>query len=257
MKVTIIGAGNMGGAIARGLATEPRELVEQIIVLNRSKEKLDKLKSEYPNLLINVPPQEAINQSNVIILAVKPWLVETVLKNLSFKEDHILISVAAGVECKTLKSHTPHLNTIFRIIPNTAIAEKVSMNIITSIGADKKKEELIEQLFQPLGFNLFIAEENFPIATAIASCGIAYLFKYIQAAMQAGVELGLSPKEAKSLAAQSAIGAGTILMKNQELHPATEIDKVTTPGGFTIKGINELEKHNFSNAIISAIKKSI
>lgn len=257
MKITIIGAGNMGGAIARGLASNPNPRIAEICVINRSLNKLELLKEEYPNISITQNHQEGVNDADIVILAVKPWLIESVVKTIQFNSNQVIVSVAAGICFETLQNHIPKVTTFYRIIPNTAIADLVSMNIISSYGATKQQNELIDSLFKPLGANLFVAEDKMAAATSIASCGIAYLFKYIQASMQAGVELGLTPQEAKLLAAQAAIGAGTLLVNHPENHPSTEIDKVTTPGGLTIKGINELEKNNFSNTVIEAIKKSI
>ena len=102
---------------------------------------------------------------------------------------------------------------------------------------------------------MLIPEENFPAATALASCGIAYVLKYMQAAMQAGIELGLYPQNALELVAQSVKGAATLIQKNHS-HPSVEIDKVTTPGGITIKGINALEHGGFTSAVIDAMKAS-
>lgn len=256
MNITIIGAGNMGGAIAQGLATQIGKTVKQLSVVNRSTGKLTKLKSQFNNIRIDQSHQEAVDESNIVIIAVKPWLVEEVMNSLIFNDNHIIISVASGITCDQILELCHPATTVFRIIPNTAISEKASMNIISSINASTQQEEQVDALFKPLGYNMFIPEDKMAPATAIASCGIAYLFKYIQACMQAGVEAGLTPNEAKTLAAQAAIGAGTVLINQPNSHPSTEIDKVTTPGGITIKGINTLEKGNFTHTIIEAIKKS-
>lgn len=244
----------MGGAIAKGLASIE---MNEVRVVNRSIEKLQTLKTEFPQIIITQKHQEAIDGADIIIFAVKPWLMRDILSLISFNPSQIVISVAAGISFDELHSFAPNVQTIYRIIPNTAIANKMSMNIISSSGSNSKQDNTIDKLFSPLGANIFLPENKMAAATSIASCGIAYIFKYIQAAMQAGIEMGLTPQEAKKLAAQSAIGAGSILTHNPELHPSTEIDKVTTPGGLTIKGINQLEKNNFSNTVIEAIKKSI
>lgn len=256
MKITIIGVGNMGGAIARGLASDSLKGEHQICITNRSVVKLNSLKKECPSLNVETSFQEAVNYADLIILAVKPWVMEDLVKSLQFKPTQIIASVAAGINFEQLSTWAPSIKHFYRIIPNTAIALKQSMNIIASFGNDTVMDDLIIHLFNHLGTSLLLPEEKMDAATSISSCGIAYVLKYLQAAMQAGVELGLTPHEAKEMAAQSAIGAGSILLSSKDSHPSVEIDKVTTPGGLTIKGINELDKQGFVTAIIEAIKKS-
>ena len=98
-----------------------------------------------------------------------------------------------------------------------------------------------------------IPESQMGATTALTSCGIAYVLKYIQAAMQAGIEMGVCPKDAQKMVAQSVKGAAELILNN-DTHPSVEIDKVTTPGGITIKGINELDHAGFTSAVIKAIK---
>ena len=155
--------------------------------------------------------------------------------------------------------------TMFRIIPNTAISEMESMTLIASRNATKEQEQLMLDIFNQMGLAMLIPEEKFAACTSMASCGIAYVLKYIQAAMQAGIELGISaedamrmgvyPKDAMRMVAQSVKGAAELILNN-DTHPSVEIDKVCTPGGITIKGINELEHDGYSSAIINAIKAS-
>ena len=110
-------------------------------------------------------------------------------------------------------------------------------------------------IFNEMGLAMAITEDKMGAATALASCGIAYALKYIQAGMQAGIEMGIYPKDAMTMVAQSMKGAAELILNN-DTHPAVEIDKVCTPGGITIKGINELEHNGFSSAIIKAMKAS-
>ena len=145
--------------------------------------------------------------------------------------------------------------TMFRLIPNTAISEMESMTLISSRNASKEQEQLLLDIFNQMGLAMLIPEEKIAAATAMTSCGIAYVLKYIQAAMQAGIEMGIYPKDGMRMIAQSVKGAAELILNN-DTHPGVEIDKVCTPGGITIKGINELEHQGFSSAIINAIKAS-
>ena len=256
MKTAIIGAGNMGGSIARGLAKGSIIPASDIIVSNPSQGKLDKLKAEFPALQTTHDNQEAVTGAEFIILAVKPWLIKPVLRELKLKSKQILISVAAGISFEELAQNVADKEmTMFRIIPNTAVSEMESMTLIASRNATPEQEQLMLDIFNQMGLALLIPEEKFAAATSMTSCGIAYVLKYIQAAMQAGIEMGLRPKDAMQMIAQSLKGAAA-LIQNNDTHPSVEIDKVTTPGGITIKGINELEHNGFTSAIIKAMKAS-
>lgn len=256
MKITIIGAGNMGGAIARGLAKGSLVSTRDITVTNPSNGKLEQLKKEFPELTIANDNAEAIKEADIIILAVKPWLINQVLSLIKpDPEKQILISVAAGISFDELAENVGKEITLFRVIPNTAISELESMTLISSRNASKEQENLVNDLFNEMGLSMLIPEEKLTASTSLASCGIAYVLKYIQAATQAGIEMGIYPQEAMKMIAQSVKGAAELILNNQT-HPAVEIDKVTTPGGITIKGVNELEHAGFTSAVIRAIKTS-
>ncbi|MBC8592239.1 pyrroline-5-carboxylate reductase [Oscillospiraceae bacterium N12] len=255
MKVAIIGAGNMGSAIARGLARQSGT-EREIIVSNPSNGKLEKLKADFPVIQTTNDNAEAANNADVIIVAVKPWLMEKVLSPLRLKRSQILVSLAAGI-CFDDLAHfcgEPEM-AIFRVVPNTAIAERASMTLISARNASDKQKQLLMDMFNEMGLAMMIQESKLAAATSLTSCGIAYVLKYVQAAMQAGIEMGISPKDAMTMIAQSLEGAAEILLNN-DTHPSVEIDKVTTPGGITIKGINELEHAGFTSAVIRAMKAS-
>lgn len=255
MKVAIIGAGNMGGAIALGMAKGTIVAANEIFVADPSQANLDKLKQQVPEMNTTANNAEAVKDADTVILAVKPWLVEIVLKDLPLKEQQILVSIAAGVSTEKLAGYTNNGMTIFRLIPNTAISQMASMTFVTSNNATKEQQQLILDIFNEMGLAMPIQEKDMGAATALASCGIAYALKYIHAGMQAGIEMGIYPKDAMTMVAQSMKGAAELILNN-DTHPATEIDKVCTPGGITIKGINELEHNGFSSAIIKAMKAS-
>ena len=257
MKTAIIGAGNMGGSIARGLAKGSIIPASDIIVSNPSQGKLDALKAEFPALQTTHDNQEAVTGAEFIILAVKPWLIKPVLRELKLKSKQILISVAAGISFEELAQNVAKKEmTMFRTIPNTAISEMESMTLIASRNASKEQEQLMLDIFNQMGLALLIPEEKFSAATSMTSCGIAYVLKYIQAAMQAGIEMGIYPQDGMRMVAQTMKGAAELILNN-DTHPSVEIDKVCTPGGITIKGINELEHGGYTSTIINAIKKSV
>ena len=256
MKVAIIGAGNMGGAIACGLAKGTIIPAGDITVANPSQGKLDKLKAKFPALHVTCDNCEAAADAELLILAVKPWLIHSVIRQLKPHGGQMLVSVAAGISFAELEIEVEDPGMpLFRIIPNTAISEMQSMTLIASHNATRQQEQLMLDIFNQMGIAMLIPEEKIAATTAMTSCGIAYALKYIQAAMQAGIELGVYPKDGMRMVAQSLKGAAELILNN-DTHPAVEIDKVCTPGGITIRGINELEHSGFTSAVIRAIKAS-
>ena len=256
MKIAIIGAGNMGGAIARGLAKGSLVRVEDIRVSNPSPGKLEALKAEFPDMQVTADNSEAVAGADIVVLAVKPWIVGEVLCKLQLKETQMVISIAAGIKLGDLWQLLGQKgNPLFRVIPNTAISEMQSMTLVSCSQASQEQIQLVLDVFSEMGLAMLIPEEKMAAATAMTSCGIAYALKYIQAAMQAGIELGVRPKDGMRMVAQSLKGAAELILAN-DTHPSVEIDKVCTPGGLTIKGINQLEHDGFTSALINAIKAS-
>ncbi len=256
MKIGIIGAGNMGGAIARGLAQGHHVNACDITVTNPSVAKLEKLRAEYPAIHTSTDNRDAAD-AEMVILAVKPWKVEEVTKPLCLQRPQVLVSVAAGLTFDDLSHFVDPQMPMFRVMPNTAISRLASMTLVACRNTSEQQTQTLLGLFGEMGLAMLIDEKQFAAATSLASCGIAYVLKYIQAAMQAGVEAGIRPQDAMKMVAQAAEGAARLLLDNEHTHPAWEIEKVTTPGGITIKGINSLEHDGFTSAVIKAIKASM
>ncbi len=256
MKIAIIGAGNMGGSIARGLASGKFISTADITVADLSQTVLDKLKNDVPEIATTRSNIEAAGDADIVILAVKPWLVDDVLGEIDLRPKQILLSIAAGITFEQLAKQVIEPGMpMFRVIPNTAISEHQSMNLIAVRNVSREQQDFVLNMFNELGMSMVIPEEKLAAGTALASCGIAYVLKYIQAAMQAGIEMGLRPDDAMRMVAQSVKGAAELILNN-ETHPSVEIDKVTTPGGITIKGVNELDHAGFTSAVIKAMKVS-
>lgn len=262
MKIAIIGCGNMGGAIARGLAADPAFSADhRIAVSNRSEGKLQRLKAEYPLVETSTDNGKVAAGADIVIFAVKPWLIDAVAEGVKpvLTARQSIVSVVAGVpfshlsELFALPDGVPAL---FRVIPNTAIAIGESMSVISAHGATEEQTAAVTDLFGRLGTQLLIEERLMGAATALCSCGTAYALRYIRAAVEGGVELGLYPDQAKAIVAQTVKGAADMLMTSGE-HPEAEIDKVTTPGGITIKGLNRMEACGFSTAVIEGLKASV
>ncbi|MDR1763103.1 MAG: pyrroline-5-carboxylate reductase [Dysgonamonadaceae bacterium] len=264
MKIAVIGCGNMGGAIVRGLVKGSVFKAEDIQAHDVNVAVLDALKQEIPGISAELNSFENIAQPDIILLAVKPWLVDDVIDRIKFKLDYerqIFVSIAAGISLAQLSgflqkpAQEPSVPTLFRIIPNTAIAIRKSVNLIATENASGEQTALITKIFNELGTAVLLDEDKLTAGTALTSCGIAYLFRYVRAATLAGAEMGFYPKQAQDLTINTMLGAAELLKANGE-NPETEIDKVTTPGGITIRGLNELEANGFSAAIVKALKAS-
>lgn len=257
MKITIIGGGNMGSATALGLATGSIFKAENIYVTDLNRLTIEKIKNANKSIQAVVNNYTSVATSDIVMIAVKPWLVGEVLS--SIKKDitskQIVVSIAAGISLSQLQEWTPKDTPVYRLVPNTAIAIKQSMTFVTSANASKEQDELILNIFNELGKAELIKENLIPAATALSSCGIAYAFRYIRAAMEGGVEMGFYPDQAKEIVIQTLRGAIDLLEENGS-HPEVEIDKVTTAGGITIKGLNEMEHAGFTSAVIRGLKAS-
>ncbi len=259
-KIAIIGAGNMGGAIARGLIKGEMFLPSDIAISDVSEKTLEQLRNINTDWTLSSSNAAIIQDADIIVLAVKPWLVEDIADEIAQKIDYsrqILISIAAGIDLFQLGLLFDNEATIFRIIPNTAIEVCESVSVIASTNASKEQIDAVSSIFGELGKVFYVNnEQQLNAFMSLSSCGIAYCFRYIRAAMEGGVEMGIYPETAKEAILQTLKGAVKLLETNNS-HPEAEIDKVTTPGGITIKGLNEMEANGFSNAVIKGLKKSM
>lgn len=255
MKIAIIGTGNIGGAVAKGLLKD-HFATQNLIIVDLNLSVLEEFKSLNNSLNTTTDAVWATSQADMVILAVKPWLVDTLLSQIqsSLTKDKIFVCIAAGVDFSMIKKYVNNGMPIFRVMPNTAMVIGESMTLISSEDATKDQENFVVELFNKLGKAVIIPEKMMGAATSVASCGIAYALRYLRAATEGAVELGFRADEAQQIVAQTMKGAAELILKNPESHAEVEIDKVCTPGGWTIKGLNEMEANGFSNAVIKGLK---
>ena len=254
-KIAIIGGGNLGGSIAHGLLKSRQYKPENITVTRRKIELLAELTKK--GLNIHSDNEQAIQDADVVIVAVKPKVVDKIL-NLAkpvLTKNKIVISVATGIELAHMQAIIGTDIPLFRAMPNTAIAIRESMTCIaTSNGSDDHIDEVID-IFNHLGNAIKINEELMNASTVLAACGIAYALRFIRAASQGGIEIGFDANTASTIASQTVRGAAGLLIKGGK-HPEWEIDKVTTPAGITIAGLNEMEHQGFSSSLIKGVLTS-
>lgn len=252
-KTGIIGAGNIGFAIAKGLVKKGKSDPATIYLSRRRLELLETQKQSGFTIADN---RTLATDCQVVILAVLPGQAEEVVAGIREElqgKGKILASVAAAVSLKELKQWCgPQVNVV-RMMPNIATEYGAGMTCIS--GEDEESIRIIQSLMEPLGETLIMKEQLMPAATILAACGIAFFLRYIRAVSQGGIQIGFHADEAGKIAAQTARGAAEILLQTGH-HPETEIDRVTTPMGCTISGLNEMEHFGLSSAMIKGIIKS-
>lgn len=252
-QLAVLGGGNLGHALARGWVRSGLMAADQVHVTRREKGDLADLAAE--GFLTGWDNLAAIESSRTIVAAVQPQQMVGLLDEIRDALDparHRLISVASGVSiaqiAKLLRKPVP----IVRAMPNTAIEIGESM---TCLAAEEDAADALAEavsLFDAVGRTLCVREEMMFAATALCACGVAFFLRSVRAASQGGIEIGFHPEEALLLAAQTAKGAAGLVLRDGS-HPESEIDRVTTPRGCTIAGLNEMEHQGFSSAMIKGI----
>lgn len=250
-NVAIIGAGNLGSAIAQGLIKSGINAA-QVTITRRNLSKIDYLKKEGFQLTTN--NVDAVKNAQLIFLSVQPKQLSNLLTEIksALTTDQILVSTITGVSTEEIASHIEKKIPIVRAMPNTAIAIGKSMTCLCAKDADEKQLAEVKKIFNALGETLVIEERLMKAATVLAASGVAFAMRYIRAATQGGIQMGFDSEEAQLIAAQTALGAASLLL-SRESHPEIEIDKVTTPEGCTIAGLNEMEHQGLSSALIKGI----
>lgn len=260
MKVAIIGGGNMGSAIAAGLI---KSGTTDCVALSSPRQvTLDRIAAMCPGALLTLSNTEVVGGADVVILAVKPWVVPGVLAEIAPLIDfrnQVIVSLAAGISLADLNGMLHQYSsrrTLMRAIPNTAMLVGRSMTFVCHDDtASDSHVEAVKSIFAALGRVDVIPERLMPAATALCSCGIAYALRYIRAASEGGVQLGFYPDKAKEYVMATLEGA-VALLEATGSNPESEIDKVTTPGGVTIRGLNTMEACGFTNAVVRGLVDS-
>lgn len=252
--IAIIGGGNLGQAIASGLLSQGFS-PSNLTITRQKVELLHAFKEQHVNVISdNV---EAVKNSEIVIIAVKPYQIAAVLKDVSseFSKGKLLISAVSDFTIESILNELVEKPTVFRVMPNTASSVNESMTCIATNNASESDTETVKTIFNALGSTIVINEHLMAAATVLGACGIAYVLRFIRGMIQGGIEIGFDAKTATQIATQTVKGASELLLQKGN-HPEAEIDKVTTPKGCTIAGLNEMEHQGFSSALIKGIKTS-
>ena len=232
-KISIIGAGNIGTSIVNGLLRSGKINPGNLWLTRRNTSLLEKFQEKGLHTTSN--NQEAVENSEIIIVAVLPKQLEAVLKGLATSLDptrHILVSVVTALSIDEIKAIAGKDVPVIRAMPNTAISVGESMTCLSANSVDEESLAKVKELFGLAGNTLVITEDLMGSATILAACGIAFFMRYIRAASQGGIQVGFHSHEALKIATQTARGATSLLLESGN-HPETEIEKVTTPMGCT------------------------
>jgi pyrroline-5-carboxylate reductase len=255
-KIAIIGGGNLGSSIAEGLIASGFVNANQITITKRNLATIQHLADK--GATTTSDNQAAVKDANYVILAVKPFQIKDIVADIKpflIAGQHTVISVATGVWIKDMEEMLDTNFALFRAMPNTAISIQQSMTCICANAKAKDKVEYVSSLFNQLGKSIVIDEKLMDAATVLGACGTAYALRYIRANIQGGIEIGFSAAQASLIAAQTVKGAADLLL-TKNTHPEQEIDKVTTPMGCTIAGLNEMEHQGFSSSLIRGLTAS-
>lgn len=254
MKIAIIGTGNLGKSIAKGLITN-----NAITTLHLTKRNLNAIQEfeGYKNVTLTSSNIEAVKHSDILIFAVQPAHLETILKEISpfLNENHVVISTVTGFVIQKIETLIGVDQFIIRAMPNTAIAVGESMTCLCSNSKGEKRIKIAQAIFNRLGHSMIIPETQMQAATVVCASGIAFWMRLIRATTQAAIQLGFDANDAQELAMHTCQGAASLLITNGK-HPEEEIDSVTTPKGCTIEGLNEMEHKGLSSSLIQGMVAS-
>jgi pyrroline-5-carboxylate reductase len=253
--IAIIGGGNLGKSIAIGLVQSSFCEAKNITVTRRNTAPLKDLQEM--GIVASDNNNAAVKNAKVVLVCVKPYQIAEVISSIKkdISTSHIIISVVTGVSIIELQKMIVKKVAIFRAMPNTAIAVMQSMTCISNLNATADQKSIVENLFNNVGKTVFIEDALMDAATVLGACGTAYALRFIRAKIQGGIEIGFDSKTASLIAAQTVLGAADLLLQ-KNTHPEAEIDKVTTPKGCTIAGLNEMEHQGFSSSLIKGVLTS-
>ena len=253
-KIAILGGGNIGTALAKGLIVSKQFTYNEILITEKREPRIIQLK----NLGFRVTDNnhEAVSSADIIVMSVKPQqfriLVDEIKNDVTTK--HIIISTITGITHKDIESFLGKI-PMLRIMPNIALEICESMTCISFKNTEFKHEERILSIFNKMGKTMIIPEDMMGAATVVGACGIAFALRFMRAMSQGGIEIGFDSEMSQLITAQTVKGAARLIIETSD-HPEREIDKVTTPQGITISGLNEMEHQGLSSAVIRGLVTS-
>jgi pyrroline-5-carboxylate reductase len=254
-KIGFVGAGNMAEAMMKGLLHSGVSKPQNVVASDVRKDRLGFIKELF-DVSVCEKNEDAVDQADIVVLAVKPQILEPVLLELADHLDtsKLIISIAAGVSLATIESHLKRDLHLIRAMPNiAALVLESATAICPGKHASQEDLELAKAVFDSVGKTVTIEEGLMDAVTGLSGSGPAYLFLIIDALADAGVKVGLSRHNALTLSAQTVLGAAKLLIQTGE-HPGRLKDLVTSPGGTAIAGLHTLEEGGLRTTLINAVE---
>ena len=254
MKIAIIGTGNLGLSIAKGLIIN--NTYTDLYLTKRNLESIREFE-EYKSVFLTTDNKEAVKNADILIFAVQPSQFESILEEIKphLNEKHVVISTITGFAISRIEDVISKSYPIVRAMPNTAISVGKSMTCLCHNKEGESKLPIAEAIFNGFGTSLPIEEHLMQAATVLCASGIAFWMRLIRATTQGGVQMGFDADIALKMSMHTAMGAASLLIES-DTHPEEEIDRVTTPRGCTITGLNEMEHQGLSSSLIKGLNAS-
>jgi len=251
LNIAILGGGNLGTSLAKGLINSHQFTYKNLIIT----EKRESRKVYLSGLGFQVTDDNhsAVSKSRIIVTSVKPQQFSVLAEEIkhTLTPGHILISTVTGVAFKEIEAQMGHI-PMLRIMPNTALEICESMTCIAFKNTSTEQEATMQAMFDKMGKTMVIPEDMMDAATVVGACGIAFALRFMRAMSQGGIEIGFNSEMSQLITAQTVKGAAQLILETSN-HPEKEIDKVTTPQGITISGLNEMEHQGLSSAVIRGL----
>ncbi len=253
VKIAILGCGNLGTSIANGLLMREDFDPKNLTLTKRNTASL----AEFEARGVHVHPDNATaaRDADLVLLGVKPYNVAHILKEIKPVLDpkkQIIVSLATGITLKEMYEIIDPSTVTFRAMPNIAADIQESITCICQEQAQSAQIDLIQELFDAIGITITIDEGLMEAATVLGACGIAYVLRFMRAMIQGGIQIGFDSVTASKIVNQTVKGAAELMIQ-KNIHPEAAIDKVTTPKGCTIVGLNEMEHQGFSSAMVRGV----
>jgi pyrroline-5-carboxylate reductase len=252
--IAILGSGNMGSALLKGIINAKLTPAKKITACDVSESKLQALASEW-KVRTTTDLNEAVKASDILLLCLKPQTLPKALEEIKnfIRPDHLIISIVAGMRIGFIQNKIDKQIGIARVMPNiAAVVDEAASAIAFGEFISTSQKDIATAIFEAVGEVVVIAEEQLDAVTGLSGSGPAYIYMVIEALIDGGVKMGLARDVATKLAIQTVLGSAT-LVKTSGLHPAILRDQVTTPGGTTINAIHELESHGLRSMLINAV----
>jgi pyrroline-5-carboxylate reductase len=256
LKIAVIGAGNIGGALLGGILKSRLAEPKDVVATDAREERRRDLEQQWKIKTLPADNRKAVEGRDVVILAVKPYVVPAVLEELrgGLRENQIVITVAAGVPLALYEAVLGKRIPLFRAMPNIpVVVDEGATAVAGNEATTAEQRKVVEKIFGALGCIVFVEESHLDAVTALSGSGPAYIYMVIEALIDGGKKMGLSQEVATRLTEQTVLGAAK-LVRDSKLHPAVLRDEVVTPGGTTIAAIHELETHGLRAMLISAVE---